>query len=132
MHSLSTFGAKTSHMQTRIHKIHHGPNLGEATTFPPYNILFSTRPTSKWLFVSGFPSESPEIAKFGTLAVSEPHNFVCRPSIEVQSKTKLHLLSRTFHRYVTHHLHIRRLGRFPTFSGWESNYQFDSRSFFWP
>jgi len=34
MHSLSTFDAKTSHGQTRIHKIHHDLNLGEATTFP--------------------------------------------------------------------------------------------------
>jgi hypothetical protein len=29
-----TFGARTSHGQTRIHKIHHGLDLGEATTFP--------------------------------------------------------------------------------------------------
>ncbi len=34
MHSLSTFGARTSHGQTRTHKTHHGSNLGEATTFP--------------------------------------------------------------------------------------------------
>jgi hypothetical protein len=34
MHSWSTFGAWTSHGQTRTHKIHHGPTLGEATTFP--------------------------------------------------------------------------------------------------
>jgi hypothetical protein len=34
MHSQSTFGARTSHGQTRTHKTHHGPNLGEATTFP--------------------------------------------------------------------------------------------------
>jgi len=34
MHSWSTFGAKTSHEQTWIHKTHHNPNLGEATTFP--------------------------------------------------------------------------------------------------
>jgi len=27
-------GARTSHGQTRTHKIHHGLNLGEATTFP--------------------------------------------------------------------------------------------------
>ncbi len=30
----STFGARTSHGQTRTHKAHHGPDLGEATTFP--------------------------------------------------------------------------------------------------
>jgi hypothetical protein len=34
MHSLSTFGAKTSHGQTQTHKTHHDPDLGEATTFP--------------------------------------------------------------------------------------------------
>jgi hypothetical protein len=34
MHSCSTFVAWTSHGQTRTHKIHHGPYLGEATTFP--------------------------------------------------------------------------------------------------
>jgi hypothetical protein len=34
MHSLSTFGAKTSHKQIRTHKIHHDLDLVEATTFP--------------------------------------------------------------------------------------------------
>jgi len=34
MHSWNTFGANMSHEQTWTHKIHHGPNLGEATTFP--------------------------------------------------------------------------------------------------
>jgi hypothetical protein len=34
MHSCNTFDAQTSHEQTQIHKIHHGPNLGEDTTFP--------------------------------------------------------------------------------------------------
>ncbi len=34
MHSWSTFGARTSHGQTQIHKTHHDSNLGEATTFP--------------------------------------------------------------------------------------------------
>jgi hypothetical protein len=34
MHSLSTFGVRTSHGQLRTHKTHHGPDLGEATIFP--------------------------------------------------------------------------------------------------
>jgi hypothetical protein len=34
MHSCNIFGVRTSHGQPRIHKIHHGPNLGEATTLP--------------------------------------------------------------------------------------------------
>jgi hypothetical protein len=34
VHNWSIFGAKTSHEQTWTHKTHHGPDLGEATTFP--------------------------------------------------------------------------------------------------
>jgi len=34
VHSYITFGAWMSHKHTRTHKIQHGPNLGEATTFP--------------------------------------------------------------------------------------------------
>jgi hypothetical protein len=34
VYNWSTFGARTNHGQTQIHKIHHGLNLGEATTFP--------------------------------------------------------------------------------------------------
>jgi hypothetical protein len=34
MHSWNTFGAWTNHGQKKTHKIHHDPNLGEATTFP--------------------------------------------------------------------------------------------------
>jgi hypothetical protein len=52
--------------------------------------------------------------------------------IEMRSKTKLYPLLRAFQRYVTHHLHARKSGRFPTFNGRESNCQFDSRPFFWP
>jgi hypothetical protein len=39
MHSWNTFGAQMNHMHTWIHKTHHGPDLGEATTFPL--IIFS-------------------------------------------------------------------------------------------
>jgi hypothetical protein len=34
MPSLSTFGVRMSHEEIRTHKSHHGPDLGEATTFP--------------------------------------------------------------------------------------------------
>jgi hypothetical protein len=34
VHSLNTFGARTSHGQIQIHKTHHSLDLGEATTFP--------------------------------------------------------------------------------------------------
>jgi hypothetical protein len=44
VHSWSTFGARTSHGQPQTLKTHHGPNLGETTTFPPYSILCSSSP----------------------------------------------------------------------------------------
>jgi hypothetical protein len=34
VHNWITFGAWISHEHTQIHKTHHGPNLGEPTTFP--------------------------------------------------------------------------------------------------
>jgi hypothetical protein len=39
MHSWNTFGAWMSHGHTWTHKVHHGLDLGEATTFP-FIILF--------------------------------------------------------------------------------------------
>jgi hypothetical protein len=39
VHSWSTFGAQMNHGQTHTHKIHHGPDLREVTTFPL--IIFS-------------------------------------------------------------------------------------------
>jgi hypothetical protein len=39
VHSLNTFGATMKHGQTRTHKTHHSPNLGESTTF--YFIVYS-------------------------------------------------------------------------------------------
>ncbi len=34
VHDWSTFSARMNHGQTQTHKTHHGPDLGEATTFP--------------------------------------------------------------------------------------------------
>jgi len=62
------------------------PRLTTAQTWgkpPPsplqYILCLSTRPTSKWLFVSGLLSESPKIIKVGIPATLGPHNFVCKP-----------------------------------------------------
>jgi len=87
MHSWSTFGARTSHGQTQTHKIHHGPNLGEATTF---SLIVYFVPLQEAHIQMVFLSlGSPEIAKVGTPATLGPHNFVCKPPIEMKSKTKL-------------------------------------------
>jgi hypothetical protein len=34
VHNLNTFGVKTNHGQTHIHKTHHNPDLGESIIFP--------------------------------------------------------------------------------------------------
>jgi len=75
---------------------------------------------------------SPEIFEFGTLTTLEAHNFLCRPPIEVRSKAKLYPSLRSFQKYIAHHLHISKSRQFPTFSGWELNWQFDSWPSFWP
>jgi hypothetical protein len=88
--SLIAFGALMNHKQTQIHKIHHGPNLGEATTSPfiVYYVL-AMGPTLKWHFVPRLPSGSPEIPKVETTTILVAHNFVCRPLIDMRFKIKL-------------------------------------------
>ncbi len=84
MHNLSTFGAKMNHEQTRTHKTHHSPDLGEATTFP-HIVYFVPLHNAHIQMAFG----SPKIPKVGTPAALGPHNFVCRPLIEMQYKAKL-------------------------------------------
>ncbi len=86
MHSLNTFGARTSHGQTWTHKTHHGLDLREATIFP---FIVYSPPTSKWHFFLRLPSGNPEIPKVRTLVTLGPHNFVFRPPIEMKFETKL-------------------------------------------
>ncbi len=109
------------------------PGLGGSHHLPPYNILQTSPrgPHSNGFSLSGLPSESPEMEPTGTLAILGPHNFASRPRIEVRSKSKLQLSSRSFQRYIARHLQPSKLGRFLTFFYQKSNWQFDSRPFFW-
>jgi hypothetical protein len=66
-----------SHRRLWTHKTHHGPDSGEATTFP--YVVYSAPlhgVTSKWLFVPRLLSGSPKIAIAGTLATLRAHNFL--------------------------------------------------------
>jgi len=72
--SLNASGVRMSHGQIRIHKIHHGLNLGEATTFPPYSILCAW-PQHQLPNVI-LSQESHLIPKVGTLATLGAYNFV--------------------------------------------------------
>ncbi len=52
----NTFGAKTSNGRLQTHKIHHGPDSGEATTFP--HIVYFAPPRGsgiRMVFCPGTP-----------------------------------------------------------------------------
>ncbi len=133
MHSGSTFGAKTSHGQTRTHKIHHGPDLREATTFP---LIIYSMPLHDAHIQMAFCPKIPKWESQNSQSWNShnfgAHDFVCKPSIKMRSKAKLQPSLRALQSYVAHHLHTRKSNQFSTFSGQESNCQFDFRPFFWP
>jgi hypothetical protein len=78
-------------MQTQTHKTHHGPDLGEATTFPliGYTLCLAMGPTPKCHFVSRLPNGSLEIPEIGLLATLRAHKVLCRPLIEMRYEAKL-------------------------------------------
>jgi hypothetical protein len=77
MHSLSTFDAKTSHGQIRTHKTQHGPNLGEATTFPLklYSVPLH-EVHIQLVFCPKTPKWESRNFKLGTFVTLGPNNFV--------------------------------------------------------
>jgi hypothetical protein len=90
MHNCNTFGDKTNHGQTRTHKTHHSPYLGEATTFLLVVYYAGGHKTKiQMAFVLGLPNVSPEIPKVGSPSTLGAHNFVYRPPIKMRPKTKL-------------------------------------------
>ncbi len=109
------------------------PELGGSDHLPPYNILcawpWGQHPNV--ILSQDSQVESFEILEIGTPATLEAHKFVCGSLIQVRSKVKLQSSLRAFQRYVARHLQAKKSGRFPTFSGWESNWQFDFQPFFW-
>jgi len=86
MHSSNTFSAQTNHGHTRTHKIHHGPNLEETTTF--YLIVLFMINHKGYIQMSFFHQDpqvgNPKIIKIGIPMILEAHNFLCRLYIEVR------------------------------------------------
>jgi hypothetical protein len=74
MHSYSTFNARTNHRHTWTHKIHHGPNLWEAITFP---LIVFSMPSHRAYTQMSFCSKTPKlgIPKFPKLGLVQ----LCRP-----------------------------------------------------
>jgi hypothetical protein len=73
MHSLNTFGVKTSHGQIRTHKTHHNLDLGEATTF--FLIVYSMPLHEAYIQMAFYPG-TPKW-EFQYSHTSESHNFEC-------------------------------------------------------
>ncbi len=119
----------TGNMETQDSPRH---ELGGSHHLSPYSILCASPrgPHPNGLLVPGLQSESPEIATTRTPATLRAHNFLCKPPIAMRSEAKLQPSLRSFQRYVARCLNTRNSSRFLTFSGWESNCQFDSRPFF--
>ncbi len=113
------------------------PGIGGSHQLPPYSILCNAprrlHPNGSFSQDSqvGVPNLSRNCPSWspGTLGA---HNSRLQSPVVMRSKPKLQPLSRSFQRHVA--LSIRRSGRgrFPTFSGRESNCQFNSRPFFCP
>ncbi len=105
--------------------------LGEATTFP---LILYSMPLHEghieMVFCPRTPKWESRNSQLGIPATLRAHNSLCRPLIEMRSEAKLYSSLRAFQWYVACHLHARKMGRFPIFSGRESNYQLDSRPFF--
>jgi hypothetical protein len=75
-----------NHGQTRTYKTHHGPNLGEATTFPLIIYFMLGHKISTQM--SFYPWESQNSQNW-TIETLEAHKFVCKPSMEMKFKAKL-------------------------------------------
>jgi hypothetical protein len=75
--SLNAFGARMSHEQTRIHKTHHGMDLGEATTFPLIVYFVPSHGTSTQMtFCFGTPKWEFRNSQNWDSHNFERHNFV--------------------------------------------------------
>jgi hypothetical protein len=80
-----------NHEHTQTHKIHHGLDLGETTTFLLYSILCAWPQGLHPNVILSQDSQvgSPEIFEIEIPETLEAHNFECKPLLEVRSEAKL-------------------------------------------
>jgi hypothetical protein len=77
MHSLSTFGARMRHGQIQTYKTHHGPDLGETTTFPLIVYFVPLHEAHiQMTFCPETPKWGPKISKVGIPTTFGPITFV--------------------------------------------------------
>jgi hypothetical protein len=123
MHNYNTFGAQTSHGHTRTHKIHHGLNLGETTTFPLI-VFFVINHGGyiQMLFCSKtFKLGILKFSKLGVLALWRA--IISCANLQLRwGLSKVIPSLRAFQLYVAHHLNVNKPGRFLTFNVQKSNW----------
>ncbi len=113
------------------------PGLGGSHHLPPYSILYSS---PQRLLPNGYFSRSSQV---GVLKLSRnrpgwspktlgAHISRLQSPIVMRSEPKLQASSRSFQCRVALSNRMLGRGRFLTFNGRESNWQFDSRPFFCP
>ncbi len=125
------FGTYHGHLDTQD-----SPRPGFGSKPPPYSLivysaLFRGGGTRMAHFV-GTPEMESRNCPGGTPGTLNCHNSQLRSWIATRSKSKLYPSSRSFQRHVALPNRTSGRGRFPSFSGRESNCQFDSRPFFCP
>jgi hypothetical protein len=117
VHCWSTFGVRTSYGQIWTNKTHHGSDLGEPTTFPLI-VYFVTlhKAHIQMAFLSGDSQMGvSKLPKLGLLQFWGPITFCADLQLRWGLKQ-----SYSPHQELSN---ARKLGRFPTFSGQESNCQ---------
>jgi hypothetical protein len=135
-HSGTPLGVGTSHG-------HFGPRdtpqpgpQEYATTILPivYYVTLNGTHTRMSLFpgTPGTPGLDSRNCPGWSLGTLGAHNSRLRRLITTRSQPNLYLTSRSFQRRIALLIRRSRRGRFPTFSGRESNCQFNSRPFFCP
>jgi hypothetical protein len=82
--------------------------------------------------IPGTPEMESQNRSDWTPGTLDSHNSRLQSLIATRSEPKLYPSSRSFQRHVARSNRMSGTGRFPTFSGRESNCQFDSRPFFCP
>ncbi len=135
-HSGTPLGVGTSHGHFEPQDT---PRLGLGGKPPPspYSILCDAPPRlhPNGSFSRDSQVEVPKLSRNcpgwspGTLGA---HNSRLPGLIATRFEPKLYPSSRSFQRRIAHSIRRSERGRFSTFSGRESNYQFDSRPFFCP
>jgi hypothetical protein len=90
VHIREHLGVRTSHGRLWIHKTHHGPNLGEATTFPHIVFFASLRGTYiRMAFCLGTPKEESRNCPGLDSRHFTAYNFLLRLPVGVRSKANL-------------------------------------------